>query len=142
MVDIWASRDEAYDISSIQNVFSSTKVLTSLVVAMLFDRGHLKYTDKIVDVWPEYGQHGKENTTVAMMMRHECGIAEVFLPSLLPACLLVIPITSGPPSFYPFFPSHPPSLPSIPPSFHSTFLPFNHHFPSFRPSSLPPLPPV
>ena len=64
-----------YTGSSLQNVFSSSKVLTSLVIAMLEDRGHLKYDQKVSDLWPEYGQHGKENTTVSQVMRHEAGLS-------------------------------------------------------------------
>jgi CubicO group peptidase (beta-lactamase class C family) len=59
---------------SLQNVFSSSKVLESMVVAMLADRGHLRYSDLVSTHWPEYAQNGKGATTVAMLMRHEAGL--------------------------------------------------------------------
>ena len=82
VIDLYGSRPKKkntnlklkYDNTSLQNIFSSTKVLTSLVVAMLADRGRLKYQQRVVDIWPEYGQNGKENTTIAEVMRHEAGI--------------------------------------------------------------------
>ncbi len=85
VVDLWASRVQVeqgwgvkshqdYSAGHLQNIFSSTKVLTSLVVAMLVDRGHLKYDQLVTEIWPEYGQNGKEKTTVTMVMRHEAGL--------------------------------------------------------------------
>jgi CubicO group peptidase (beta-lactamase class C family) len=41
-----------YDASSLQNVFSSSKAVASIAVAMLVDRGHLQYDMKIADIWP------------------------------------------------------------------------------------------
>ena len=63
-----------YNAGSIQNVFSSGKVLTSVAVAMLVDRGVLSYDAKLADVWPQYAAHGKGDTTLAMLMRHEAGL--------------------------------------------------------------------
>jgi CubicO group peptidase (beta-lactamase class C family) len=66
--------DFDYNSSSLQNIFSSSKVLTSLVVSMLVDRGYLQYDQKVASIWPEYGCAGKEDTTIANVMRHEAGI--------------------------------------------------------------------
>lgn len=41
-----------YASDSIQNIFSSTKAITSIVVAMLVDRGHLRYDMPICEIWP------------------------------------------------------------------------------------------
>ena len=48
-------------------------------MAMAKDRGLLDYADKISKHWPKFGQEGKEDLTIADLMRHECG-----LPSLTP----------------------------------------------------------
>ena len=45
-------------------------------------KGLMNYTEKISSYWPEFGQNGKENITVADLMRHECGLP-VFYPQLL-----------------------------------------------------------
>ena len=63
-----------YDAASTQNIFSSTKAVTSLVVAMLEDRGYLRYDQLVEEIWPEYAQNGKAGTTIAHVMRHEAGI--------------------------------------------------------------------
>jgi len=87
VVDLWGARtDDAgepnynYGPSSMQNIFSSSKVLSSLVVSMLVDRGHLSYTQLVTNIWPEYAQHGKGCTTVGHVMRHEAGLAEFDRP--------------------------------------------------------------
>ena len=40
----------------------------------------MKYTDKISSYWPEFGQKGKEDITVADLLRHEAGLAQFDLP--------------------------------------------------------------
>jgi CubicO group peptidase (beta-lactamase class C family) len=82
VVDLWGSGGAAgggadgsgYSAGSTQNVFSCTKAITSLVVAMLEDRGHLRYDQEVAELWPEYAQNGKAGTTVAHVMRHEAGL--------------------------------------------------------------------
>ena len=40
----------------------------------------MKYTEKISSYWPEFGQNGKEDITVADLLRHEAGLAQFDLP--------------------------------------------------------------
>jgi hypothetical protein len=85
VVELWGVREssvpeDSYDGRSLQNIFSSTKVVTSLVVAMLVDRGHLRYEQRISELWPEFGQHGKQDITVAELMRHEGGLPKLDRP--------------------------------------------------------------
>jgi len=40
----------------------------------------MKYTEKISSYWPEFGQSGKEDITVADLLRHEAGLAQFDLP--------------------------------------------------------------
>uniref|UniRef100_F1L324 Beta-lactamase domain-containing protein 2 n=2 Tax=Ascaris TaxID=6251 RepID=F1L324_ASCSU len=54
--------------------YSATKAISSLCVAMLVDRGRLSYDDLVVEYWPEYGQFGKENTTIEDVLTHKAGI--------------------------------------------------------------------
>ncbi len=63
-----------YDHDSIQNVFSSTKAVTSIVIAMLVDRGCISYNTRIADIWSEFAQHGKDIITIEDLMRHESGL--------------------------------------------------------------------
>merc|ERR1712130_1069288 len=84
VVDLWGSiKDKDFSGDSITNVFSSTKSLAAIALASLVDRGLLNYSDKISKHWPEFGQNGKEDVTVADLMRHEAGLAS-FDTSLTP----------------------------------------------------------
>ena len=61
-MDLWGSvSDPGYDGDSLQTIWSSTKNLSALGVAMLVDRGTISYGDKITKHWPEFdrGQTGK-----------------------------------------------------------------------------------
>src|SRR5690349_21207834 len=51
----------AYDASTIQLVASTTKFVESVCIALLVDRGLIRYDDHIVDHWPEFagGHAGK-----------------------------------------------------------------------------------
>ena len=78
--DLWASRKspQTYMHDSIQQVFSSTKVISSLVLAMLADRGHLKSLDMYVhEIWPEFGSHGKDRIRISDVLRHDSGLREI-----------------------------------------------------------------
>jgi CubicO group peptidase (beta-lactamase class C family) len=76
VVDIWGSTTiPSYTADTLTNVFSSTKSLTAIAMAVMQDRGLIKYGAKIAEYWPEFGQNGKEEVTVADLMRHEAGLA-------------------------------------------------------------------
>ena len=82
VVDLWGKVDKQskFDGDSLINVFSSTKSVTAIMMAMAKDRGWLDYSDKIATHWPEFGQEGKEDITVADLMRHEAGLANLQFP--------------------------------------------------------------
>uniref|UniRef100_A0A914WTT1 Beta-lactamase-related domain-containing protein n=1 Tax=Plectus sambesii TaxID=2011161 RepID=A0A914WTT1_9BILA len=61
-------------------VFSATKAVAALCVAMLVDRGHLAYDDLVSKHWPEFAQNGKENITVDWIMSHRAGLPAVDIP--------------------------------------------------------------
>ena len=56
---------------SLQNIFSTSKAVTSAVVAFLVDKGVLRsYSMRVVEVWPEFPD---KTLTLAQLMRHEAG---------------------------------------------------------------------
>ncbi|WP_239017289.1 serine hydrolase domain-containing protein [Seongchinamella sediminis] len=77
VVDLWADVAGAggYSADSLANVFSSGKSLEAIAVAALVGKGLLDYAAKITDYWPEFGANGKQDVTVADLMRHEAGLA-------------------------------------------------------------------
>lgn len=55
---------------TISTIFSCTKSVTAICFAILVDRGLLKYSDKVTKYWPEFGQNGKQDITIEMVLSH------------------------------------------------------------------------
>jgi CubicO group peptidase (beta-lactamase class C family) len=79
LVGGWRDRkqEQPYTPDTLQLVFSCTKGITSLAVAMCVDRGLLDYNAPVSHYWPEFGQHGKESATVTQLMSHQTGLFTV-----------------------------------------------------------------
>jgi len=58
-------------------VYSVTKGITAAALQLQVARGLLGPEDLVVDHWPEYGQGGKEATTVLDVVTHRAGLAEM-----------------------------------------------------------------
>jgi CubicO group peptidase (beta-lactamase class C family) len=58
-------------------VFSTTKGIAAIAVAMCVERGLLSYDDKVSTYWPEFAQAGKGEATVAQLLSHQCGLYTV-----------------------------------------------------------------
>lgn len=61
---------------SVFNSFSTTKGLTAILFASLQDDYGVQYDDLVTKYWPEYGQNGKEHTTIAHILSHSAGLAQ------------------------------------------------------------------
>ena len=78
VVDLWSSSSlPSYTGDTLTNVFSSTKSVTSIVMACLVDQGLMEYSDKISKHWPEFAENEKGDITIADLMRHEAGLANL-----------------------------------------------------------------
>ncbi|CAG8492031.1 3499_t:CDS:2 [Racocetra fulgida] len=66
-----------YDAETLQLVFSSSKVLTGIVIARLVEQGLLNYDEKISKYWPEFAQGGKENVTLLDLVVHRAGVGYI-----------------------------------------------------------------
>ena len=53
---------------------STGKGVTSTVAHVLVERGALDYDTPIVELWPEFGAHGKENATLRHVLTHTVGV--------------------------------------------------------------------
>jgi CubicO group peptidase (beta-lactamase class C family) len=53
---------------------STGKGMTATVVHVLAERGVLDYDAPIVELWPEFGAHGKEAATVRHALTHSAGV--------------------------------------------------------------------
>lgn len=82
VVDLWggsfdAAGSQPYDDQALQLVFSTTKGITAIAVAMCVERGLLDYGKPVASYWPEFEAHGKESATVAQLLSHRCGLFSV-----------------------------------------------------------------
>jgi CubicO group peptidase (beta-lactamase class C family) len=79
VVDLWAghkdrARTRPWQRGTLINVYSTTKGIVATAAALLVEQGKLRYDDPVVKHWPEYGQLGKEKTTVAQLLSHQAGL--------------------------------------------------------------------
>lgn len=56
---------------------STGKGVTATVVHVLVERGALSYDTPIVELWPEFGAHGKERATLRHALTHTVGVPGV-----------------------------------------------------------------
>ncbi|OKJ02906.1 beta-lactamase [Kitasatospora sp. CB01950] len=56
---------------------STGKGVTATVVHVLAERGVLAYDTPIVDLWPEFGAHGKQKATLRHALTHSIGVPAV-----------------------------------------------------------------
>jgi CubicO group peptidase (beta-lactamase class C family) len=82
VVDLWGSAtgDDSFTGDSLVNIFSSGKSLEAIAIGMLASQGLIDYDARITHYWPEFGAKGKEEITVADLMRHEAGLANFDTP--------------------------------------------------------------
>ncbi|SNR80092.1 CubicO group peptidase, beta-lactamase class C family [Actinomadura mexicana] len=54
--------------------FSAGKVMTSLIAHLLVGTGAVGYETPVVDLWPEFGTHGKASATLRHVLTHSVGV--------------------------------------------------------------------
>jgi CubicO group peptidase (beta-lactamase class C family) len=82
VVDLWGGfQDKActrpWKADTLVNVYSTTKGMASLAVAILAEEGKLDYEAPVTDYWPEFGAEGKEGVTVKQLLSHQAGVCGV-----------------------------------------------------------------
>jgi CubicO group peptidase (beta-lactamase class C family) len=85
VVDLWggvADRSDGrpWEEDTVSVVFSSTKGVTALCAHVLASRGQLDFAAPVATYWPEFGQYGKEDITVGMVLTHRAGLPVVTAP--------------------------------------------------------------
>ncbi|WP_063712663.1 serine hydrolase domain-containing protein [Nocardia concava] len=79
VVDLWGGlRDRErrlpWERDTIAPVFSSTKGVAALILAMLVTRGQLDYDEPVARYWPEFAARGKGEVTVRQLIDHQVGL--------------------------------------------------------------------
>ncbi|MFH5878996.1 serine hydrolase domain-containing protein [Arthrobacter sp. NA-172] len=59
---------------SVTGVFSCSKGVAGLVIALLVQEGLLDLEAEVVKYWPEFGAEGKAAITVAQLLSHQAGL--------------------------------------------------------------------
>jgi CubicO group peptidase (beta-lactamase class C family) len=79
IVDLWggirnAQTGEPWERDTMVIVYSATKGLAAMTLAMAHSRGWLDYDERVCVYWPEFAQHGKERITVRQLLGHQAGL--------------------------------------------------------------------
>jgi CubicO group peptidase (beta-lactamase class C family) len=86
VVDLWGGyrapdSELPWNEDTMAIVFSTTKGLSAMTMAVANTRGWVDYEAPVARYWPEFAQNGKEAITVRQLLGHEAGL--VFLPERL-----------------------------------------------------------
>jgi CubicO group peptidase (beta-lactamase class C family) len=79
VVDLWGgirnklTRDP-WEHDTMVLVYSATKGLAAMTLALAHSRGWLDYEERIATYWPEFAQQGKEKITVRQLLAHQAGL--------------------------------------------------------------------
>jgi CubicO group peptidase (beta-lactamase class C family) len=88
VVDLWGGHADpagaqAWRPDTLVNVWSVTKGMMALAIAMLVERGKLAYEAPIANVWPEFAANGKGAITLDLVLSHRAGLNGLRTPITL-----------------------------------------------------------
>jgi CubicO group peptidase (beta-lactamase class C family) len=88
VVDLWGgfrdrARRDPWQSDTVVPVFSTTKGMSSVALAVAHSRGRFDYNAPVADYWPEFAQNGKERVTVRQLIAHQAGLAAIDAPITL-----------------------------------------------------------
>jgi CubicO group peptidase (beta-lactamase class C family) len=80
VVDLWGGyrdleRRFPWQEDTLVLVYSATKGLAGMTVAVAHSRGLLDYDERVSTYWPEFAQGGKESITVRQLLSHQAGLS-------------------------------------------------------------------
>ena len=79
VVDLWGgvrnqATGEPWEEDTMVLVYSTTKGLAAMTLALAHTRGWLDYDERVASYWPEFAQNGKETITVRQLLAHQAGL--------------------------------------------------------------------
>jgi CubicO group peptidase (beta-lactamase class C family) len=79
VVDLWGGirnkqTGEPWERDTMVIVYSATKGLAAMTLAIAHSRGWLDYEERVCAYWPEFAQQGKERITVRQLLAHQAGL--------------------------------------------------------------------
>jgi CubicO group peptidase (beta-lactamase class C family) len=80
VLDLWGghadrARTLPFDQKTVAPVFSTSKAVTSLMLAWRIGRGGIGYGELAAGLWPAFGQAGKGALTVEQVLSHQAGLS-------------------------------------------------------------------
>lgn len=85
VVDLWGGirnkeTGEPWQQDTMVIVYSATKGLAAMTMALAHSRGWLDYEQRVAHYWPEFAQHGKDRITVRQLLAHQAGLFALDAP--------------------------------------------------------------
>ncbi|HPF09842.1 MAG TPA: serine hydrolase domain-containing protein [Flavobacteriaceae bacterium] len=82
VVDIWGGYKnlksrELWQRDTVVPIFSTTKAVASLCLAMLHSKGLFEYEDPVCNYWKEFSANGKAYITIAQLFGHRAGLSAI-----------------------------------------------------------------
>jgi CubicO group peptidase (beta-lactamase class C family) len=79
VVDLWGgvrerSTGDLWQEDTMVLIWSATKGLAAMTLALAHSRGWLDYEERVCTYWPEFAQQGKEKITVRQLLAHQAGL--------------------------------------------------------------------
>jgi CubicO group peptidase (beta-lactamase class C family) len=79
VVDLWGGVRDArhgtpWEEHTLVLVYSTSKGLSAMTLALAHSRGWLDYDERVTTYWPEFGQAGKQDVTLRQLLAHEAGL--------------------------------------------------------------------
>jgi len=79
VVDLWGGlrntqTGDPWEQDTMVLVYSATKGLAAMTLAVAHSRGWLDYDERVFTYWPEFAQHGKGRITVRQLLAHQAGL--------------------------------------------------------------------
>ncbi|CAF3967155.1 unnamed protein product, partial [Rotaria sp. Silwood1] len=70
-------KTKSYTNDTLELILSTSKGIVAIAVALCVQNGLIDCNERVTKYWPEYGQNGKEETTVADIMSHSAGLPDL-----------------------------------------------------------------
>jgi CubicO group peptidase (beta-lactamase class C family) len=79
VVDLWGGirnmqTAEPWEQNTMVIVYSASKGLAAMTLALAHSRGWLDYEERVCTYWPEFAQQGKARVTVRQLLAHQAGL--------------------------------------------------------------------
>jgi CubicO group peptidase (beta-lactamase class C family) len=85
VVDLWGGLRhkltlEPWERDTMVLVYSATKGLAGMAMALAHSRGWLDYEERVAAYWPEFAQSGKAHVTIRQLLSHQAGLFALDVP--------------------------------------------------------------